>query len=73
MTYDWLRQLAETLDEPTIPAELHARELDDMWHLIQSKTETSGSLQPWIMAQGELGPGCSVVVRLQPSSGSMTN
>jgi transposase len=72
-TYYWVRQMAETIDEPTIPAEIHAIEFDEMWHFIQSKKEKSGSLKPWIIAQGEPLPGCSVVVMLQPSSDYMTN
>jgi hypothetical protein len=65
--------MAETIDEPTMPADLHAREVGEMWHFIQSKKEKSGLAKPWISAQGEPWPGCSVVVRLQPASGSMTN
>jgi len=65
--------MAETIDAPTMAADIHAIELDEMWHFLQSKKGKSGSATPWIIAQGEPWPGYSVVVMLQPSSGSMTN
>ena len=36
------------------------------------KKRHSGSSTPWIMAQGALVPGYSVVVRLQPAHGCPT-
>jgi hypothetical protein len=34
--------MAEAIDEPTIPADIHAIEFDEMWPFIQSKKEKSG-------------------------------
>jgi transposase-like protein len=71
-TYYWIRQAAAMTDEPTIDADIQELEFDEMWHFIQSKKEKSGLLKPWIVAQGELLPGCSVVVMLQHSNGFTT-
>ena len=69
--YYWIRDIAETMAEPVIAANIHAIEFDEMWHVLQSKKRKSGSSKPWIIAQGELSPGYSVVVMLQPSNGCM--
>jgi len=47
-------------------------EFDEMWHFIGAKKTKDGSSKPWIVAQGELWPGLSVVVILQHSNDSMT-
>ena len=52
-------------------ADIQEIEFDEMWHFIQSKKEKSGLSKPWIVVQGELLPGHSVVVMRQHSSGSM--
>jgi transposase-like protein len=70
-TYDWIRQAAASTDEPTIAPDIQELEFDEMWHFIQATKEKSGSLKPWIVAQGERWPGYSVVVMLQRSNGSM--
>jgi transposase len=70
-TYYWIRQAAAGTDEPTMASDIQEIEFDEMWHFIQSKKEKSGLSKPWIVAQGELLPGYSVVVMLQHSSGSM--
>jgi transposase-like protein len=70
-TYYWIRQAAAKTDEPTIAPDIQEIEFDEMWHFIQSKKDKSGSLKPWIVAQGEPWPGYSVVVMLQHSNGSM--
>jgi hypothetical protein len=70
-TYYWIRQAAASTDEPIITEDIQEIEFDEMWHFIQSKKEKFGSLKPWIVAQGELLPGYSVVVMLQRSNGSM--
>ena len=57
-------------DELAIAPEIQEIEFDEMWHFIQSKKEKSGLLKPWIVAQGELLPGYSVVVMLQRSNGA---
>jgi IS1 family transposase len=37
-------------------------EFDEMWHFIGKKKESYGSSKRWIVAHGELWPGCSAVV-----------
>lgn len=70
-TYYWIRDIAATTSEPVIADNIQAIDFDEMWHFIQSKKRNSGSSKPWIIAQGELLPGDSVVVMLQPSNGCM--
>ena len=70
--YYWVRQVAEATEEPTIGDEICSIDFDEMWHFIQSKKESSGLLKPWIIVQGELLPGYSVVVMLQRSNDCMT-
>ena len=71
-TYYWVRQAAETTEEPTIGEDIQAIEFDEMWHFIQSKKTNAGSSKRWIIAQGEPLPGYSVVVMLQHSNACMT-
>jgi hypothetical protein len=68
----WLRREADLLGTPEIPATIEEMEFDEMWHFIGSKKTNSGSSRPWIVLHGELSPGFSAVVMLQPSSGSTT-
>lgn len=71
-TYYWIRAIAATTEELPIADDIHEIDFDEMWHFIQSKKRSSGSSKRWIIAQGELLPGYSVVVMLQPSNDSMT-
>jgi len=71
-TYYWIRDIAATTTEPAIASDIREIDFDEMWHFIQSKKGSSGSSRPWIIAQGTLLPGYSVVVMLQRSSDSMT-
>jgi transposase len=68
----WLKREADLLGEAEIPATIEEMEFDEMWHFIGSKKTNSGSSRPWIVLHGELSPGFSAVVMLQPSSGSTT-
>lgn len=70
-TYKWIKNVAEGIDEPIISSSIKEIEFDEMWHFIQSKKTKSGSSKRWIVAQGELLPGLSVVVMLQPSNASI--
>ena len=70
LVYRWIRAFGENLPEPEIPGEIQQMEFDEMWHFIGSKKENFGSSKPLTVAQGELWPGCSAVVILQPFSGS---
>ena len=71
-TYYWVRQAAETIDEPSISPDIKAFDFDEMWHFIQSKKANSGLSKPWIIAQGEPLPGYSAIVMLQRSNACMT-
>jgi transposase len=66
----WLKREAALLGEPEIPATIQEMEFDEMWHFIGSKKTKSGSSRRWIVLHGELWPGLSAVVMLQPSSDS---
>ena len=68
----WLKREADLLGEPEIPASIQEMEFDEMWHFIGSKKTRSGSSKPWIVLHGELSPGFSAVVMLQPSEDSIT-
>ncbi|MGH8338131.1 MAG: IS1/IS1595 family N-terminal zinc-binding domain-containing protein [Gammaproteobacteria bacterium] len=68
----WLKREAAGLGEPEIPATIQEMEFDEMWHFIGSKKTTFGSSRRWIVLHGELLPGLSAIVMLQPSNGSTT-
>lgn len=68
----WLKREAALLGEPEISATIKEMEFDEMWHFIGSKKTKSGSSKRWIVLQGELLPGLSAVVMLQPSRDSTT-
>ena len=40
--YDWIRQAASSIDDPTIAPDMHEIEGDEMWHVSQAKKEKSG-------------------------------
>jgi hypothetical protein len=71
-TYYWLRDIATTMGEPLIAGDIQEIDFDELWHFVQSKKRSSGSSKPWIIAQGELLPGYSVVVMLQRSNACRT-
>jgi len=71
-TYYWSRDAAALIDEPPIDVDIQEIAFDEMWHFLQSKKRKFGSLKLWIVAQGELLPGYSVVVMLQPSNDCAT-
>jgi transposase-like protein len=68
----WLKREADLLSMPEIPATIEEMEFHEMWHFIGSKKTNSGSSRPWTVLHGELSPGFSAVVMLQPSGGSTT-
>ena len=59
-------------EEPRSAGAILEIDFDEMWPFVQSKKSSSGSSKPWIIAQGELVPGYSVVVMLQRSNACMT-
>jgi transposase len=72
LVYRWVRRFGESLPEPEVPGDIREMEFDEMRHFIKSKKTDFGLSRPLIVAQGELWPGCSAVVILQPSNGFMT-
>ena len=72
LMYRWIVEEMAKLPEPAVAGDIKEMEFDEMWHFIGSKKTKSGSSRRWIVAQGELLPGCSAVVMLQPSGGSTT-
>lgn len=68
----WIRAEAATLQVPEVSGAIREMEFDEMWHFIGSKKTKDGSSKRWIVLQGEPWPGCSAVVILQRSDGSMT-
>ena len=66
--YKWIKKVAEVIEEPVISNSIKEIEFDEMWHFIQSKKTKNGLSKPWIVAQGELLPGLSAVLMLQPSN-----
>ena len=69
LVYRWIAQEAEKIPEPEVSGSIKEMEFDELWHFIGLKKTNAGSSKRWIVAQGELWPGCSVVVALQPSNG----
>lgn len=68
--YKWIRQTAEKLPEPAMPAGPSEWELDEMWHFVRSKKTNAGYGKPWIGAQGVLCDGWWASVILKPLKAS---
>jgi transposase-like protein len=72
LVYRWIRTFGESLPEPEVSGEIRQMEFDEMWHFIRSKKEKFGSSRLSTVIEGELWPGYSAIVILQPSKGSTT-
>ena len=72
LVYRWIAEAGIKLTEQEIAGEIKQMEFDEMWHFIQAKKTNFGSSKPLTVAHGELWPGCSVIVMLQLSEGSIT-
>ena len=72
LVYRWIRSFGESLPEPEISGSISQMEFDEMWHFIGSKKTKFGSSKQLTVVEGELWHGCSAVVILQHSEGSMT-
>ena len=66
--YRWIRAYGGSLPEPEVSGDIRHMEFDEMWHFIGSKKTSFGSSKPLTVVQGELWPGCLVVVILQRSA-----
>jgi transposase len=65
LIYRWIKQEWLKLEEPVVSEWIKEIEFDEMWHFIGKKKEKNGLSKPWIVVQGELSHGLSVVVMLQ--------
>lgn len=72
LVYRWIRDFGQSLSEPKVSGEITEIEFYEMWHFIQSKKENFGLSKRWTVAHGELWPGYSAVVILQPLDGFTT-
>ncbi len=63
LTYRWILDEADKISEPGVSGDITEMEFDEMWHFVGSKKTKNGSSKPWIVAQGELWPGLSAVVK----------
>jgi transposase len=65
--YRWVVQEGLSLPDQEVSGEIKEMEFDEMWHFVKEKKTNFGSSRPLIVAEGELWPGCSAIVVLQPS------
>jgi transposase len=68
LVYRWIMEAGAKLPENSVSGEIKQMEFDEMWHFIHSKKENFGSSRQLTVAHGELCPGYSAIVILQPSS-----
>lgn len=66
----WVRQEADRLPEPEVPAEVSVVMLDEMWHFLKKSAKSSGCGAPMTLVHGELWPGFWVGVMMQPLESS---
>jgi hypothetical protein len=66
LTYRWIVEAGCRLPERSVPGTITEMEFDEMWHFVKSKKTNDGSSRRWTVAHGELWPGCSAIVILQP-------
>jgi transposase len=71
LVYRWIMEAGAKLPESNVPGEVRQMEFDEMWHFIRQKKENFELSRPLIVAHGELWPGFSAIVILQPSSDSI--
>lgn len=67
LVYRWIKDAGAKLPDQEVSGEITQMEFDEMWHFIGNKKTSFGLSRPLTVAHGELWPGCSAVVILQPS------
>lgn len=72
LVYRWIMEAGAKLPESKVSGGIRQMEFDEMWHFIRTKKENFGSSKLLTVAHGELWPGCSAIVILQPSSVCIT-
>ena len=65
--YQWIRKEAAALPEPEVTG-AKIVQLDEMWHFVNGKKTKFGSGKPMILCKGEISPGCSVAVMIEPAA-----
>ena len=68
LVYRWIKEAGSKLPDGEVSGAITQMEFDEMWHFIGNKKTSFGSSKPLTVAHGELWPGCSAVVILQPSN-----
>ena len=71
LVYRWIAEAGAKMPEQEVSGNVEHMEFDEMWHFVGSKKTGFGSSKPLTVAHGELWPGCSAVVILQHSGGSI--
>ena len=66
LTYRWIIEAGAKLPEQEICGDIKQMEFDEMWHFIKNKKTNFGLSRLLTVAYGELWPGYSVTVILQP-------
>ena len=69
----WIRNVAQSLPEPKIDAQIQEVQIDEMWHFINQKNERYGYGEPWIALQTKPSDGLLAIVLLKRLKSSMTN
>jgi transposase len=62
----WVKKEAAGLPDPEVPADVAIVTLDEMWHFVEKKIESSGYGGPMTLSSGEPWPGLWVGVMMQP-------
>ena len=71
LIYRWIVEAGVQLPDKELSGEIKELEFDEMLHFISSKKTIFESKKPLTVAHGELWPGCSAIVILQPSAASI--
>ena len=67
LVYRWIKEAGAKLPDQEVSGQISQMEFDEMWHFIGNKKTNFGSSKLLTVAHGELLPGCSAIVILQPS------
>lgn len=65
--YNWIKDEAEKLPAPEMPADVELVNLDEMWHFLKKRAKNFGSSERLILLSGEFFPGCWGIVMMRPS------
>ena len=72
LVYRWIKEAGAKLPDQEVSGQISQMEFDEMWHFIGNKKTNFGSSKLLTVAHGELLPGCSAIVIMQPSVDSTT-